>query len=145
MRAWKVGFAKNGDIALIELEIPDDAKRLIYGSSRLNKSGKCDFADIISITDMNFERGPHKIDKAYSAYDFNFVYEPGTRVYADRFDENCVDECTPGIHYFHYKGAASAYAWTGWFRIRQHAFWAYIQSELIEKFKGKVSDIPIYI
>ena len=145
MRAWKVGFAENGGIALIELEIPDDAKKLEYGSNILNKSGKCDFADVISITSMDSTYGMHKVEKAYSAYDFNFIYKVGTRVYADRFVECSFDECTPGIHYFHYKSAAAAYAWTGWFRIRQHAFWAYIQTELIEKYKGKVSDIPIYI
>ena len=129
MQAWKIGFSETGDIALIELDIPDDAKQLIYGNNPLNRSGKCDFADVVSITIIDSNYRAHKVDKAYSAYDFDFVYEPGIRVYADRFDENIFDECTPGIHYFYYKGAAAAYAWTGWFRHKQHMFLANLSFE----------------
>ena len=138
MKAWKVGFSETGDIALIELDIPDDATRLLYGSDSLTRSGKCDFADVISITSMDSTYGVRKVEKAYSAYDFNFIYKVGTRVYADRFVESRFDECTPGIHYFHYKGAATAYAWTGWFRNKQHMFWANLQKQSFEEYKTHV-------
>lgn len=138
MQAWKVGFSETGDIALIELDIPDDATRLLYGSSPLTQSGKCDFADVISITSIDSAYGIHKVEKAYSAYDFNFIYKVGTRVYADHFDEDCFNECTPGIHYFPYKGAAAGYAWTGWFRIKQHIFWATLQSQSFDEHKKHI-------
>ena len=138
MQAWKVGFSETGDIALIELDIPDDATRLLYGSNSLTQSGKCDFADVISITSMDSTHEWHKVEKAYSAYDFNFIYKVGSRVYADSFVENRFDECTPGIHYFHCKGAAAAYAWTGWFRHKQHMFWANLQSLSIDEYKKHV-------
>lgn len=137
MQAWKVGFSETGDIALIELDIPDDATRLLYGWDSLScpTSGKCDFADVISITAMDSTDGAHKVEKAYSAYDFNFIYKVGARVYADRFVEDPFDECTPGIHYFHIKGAAAAFAWIGWFRTKQHEFWAKLQSQSLEEYK----------
>ena len=140
MQAWKVGFSETGDIALIELDIPDDATRLLYGWDSLSRltSGKCDFADVISITAMDSTDGAHKVEKAYSAYDFNFIYKVGSRVYADRFVENRFDECTPGIHYFHYKGAATAYTWTDWFRNKQHMFWANLQNQSFEEYKKHV-------
>lgn len=138
MQAWKIGFSETGDVALIELDIPDDATTLLYGNNHLTRSGKCDFADVISITSMDFAHGVRKAEKAYSAYDFNFIYKVGTRVYADRFDENRFDECTPGIHYFHYKSAATAYSWTGWFQKKRCIFWAKLQSQSLEKHKTHV-------
>lgn len=138
MQAWKVGFSETGDIALIELEIPDDATRLLYGSNNLTQSGKCDFADVISIISMDSTYRMHKVEKAYSAYDFKFIYKVGTRVYADRFVKDYLDECTSGIHYFPYKGAATAYAWTGWFRHKQHMFWANLQNQSFEEYKKHV-------
>lgn len=139
MQAWKVGFSETGDIALIELDIPDDATRLLYGpNNSLTQSGKCDFADVISITSMDSTHKWHKVEKAYSAYDFNFIYKVGTRIYADCFTKDYLDECTPGIHYFHHREVAAAYAWTGWFRIKQHAFWATLQSQSFEEYKKHI-------
>lgn len=140
MQAWKVGFSETGEIALIELDIPDDATRLLYAYDSLARptSGKCDFADVISIANMDSTHEWHIVEKAYSAYDFNFIYKVGTRVYADGFVKDYLDECTPGIHYFLYKGAAAAYAWTGWFRNKQHMFWANLQNQSLEEYKKHV-------
>lgn len=79
-------------MAIIELEIPADAKR----SSGFGRKCRCDKAKVLSIKNIIGE----PIKGAHSFYDNSFIYEVGETVSIPDFDENRWHECAPGIHFF---------------------------------------------
>lgn len=78
---------------IVELEIPDDAKR----SSATSRKCRCDKAKVLSITDLN---GVAEFQMAVSFWDDNFIYEVGKTVIVDDYDDNRWKECSTGIHFF---------------------------------------------
>ena len=79
--------------AIIELEIPTDARR----SSATSRKCRCDKAVVKSITSVD---GSESFDTAFSKYDYTFVYKVGETVCVDNFEEDRFRECAPGIHFF---------------------------------------------
>ena len=90
---WKKAMRTDGDLCIIKLHIPEDAKR----SSAAGRKCRCNKAMVLSIegikTGLPFET-------AISIYDKRFIYKVGEYVEVDNFDEDRFNECAPGIHFF---------------------------------------------
>lgn len=139
MKAWKCGFLQNGHIALIELDIPETADRIEFctrDSYIEFEIGRCSFADVVSIKEI-LENGNEQDtqESAVSAFNFNFKYVPGIRVFPDAYDKIEFIQCTNGIHYFKSEDDAFAYSRTDyWFNNRRRD---YILSKRLRKLKNK--------
>ena len=96
-----IGYKKAGDW-IIELLIPDDAKRSSATSSKC-RTNKVKVLDIENIKTRN------KVKEINSDYDNNFIYRVGEIVYVDNFNEYRWEECTSGIHFFMNKEDAINY------------------------------------
>lgn len=79
--------------AVVQLEIPEDAKRL----SATTQKCRCDKAKVLRITNI---QGDIEFKEAYSGFDHNFIYRVGETVSVDNFDEDRWNECSTGIHFF---------------------------------------------
>lgn len=77
---------------IIKLFIPAEAKR----SSTCNRKCRCNKAIVLDVQTLDGK----PVDRAYSAYDPHFIYEPNKVVMAPDFCENRWHECAPGIHFF---------------------------------------------
>ena len=93
---WKKALLKQNHIdrVLIELEIPEDAKRV----SATGRKCRCDKAKVLSIRDL--QGNVLNRDEAVSFYNDSFVYKVGEMVSVSNFDENRWNECSTGIHFF---------------------------------------------
>ena len=108
---------------LIKLEIPEDAKR---SSSTSNKC-RCDKAKVLEIY-VETKKGKYVLSKEHKVTNIKTlglgnsiaggngpyvknrtVYEIGEYVYPDSFDENPLNECSNGIHFFVSKEEAINY------------------------------------
>ena len=87
-----IGY-KKADGCLVELLIPEDAKR----SSATTKKCRCDKAKVLAIVDIDTGE-PKQI--ACSNYDSSFIYKVGETVSVDDFEEDRWSECASGIHFF---------------------------------------------
>lgn len=88
-----IGFKKvNG--CLVKLEIPEDAKR----SSATTRKCRCEFAKVLSITDIS--RPSRKLTEISNYAYYPTTYRVGEIVYPDSFDEDRWNECSHGIHFF---------------------------------------------
>ena len=87
-----IGY-KKADGCLIELLIPEDAKR----NSATTIKCRCDKAKVLAIVDL--ETGEPK-QIACSNYDSSFIYKVGETVSVDDFEEDRWSECASGIHFF---------------------------------------------
>lgn len=88
-----VGFKKAHGY-IVKLLVPDDAKR----SSATTRKCRCSKAEVISIT--NADGSDADRTSIPSDHDPAFVYTIGEVVEVEDFDENCWNECAPGIHFF---------------------------------------------
>lgn len=79
---------------IVKLLIPEDAKR----SSATGRKCRCNKAKVISIE--NLDGTPSDNITVHSTFDSNFIYELGSVVEVENFDENRFNECAPGIHFF---------------------------------------------
>jgi uncharacterized protein YjbI with pentapeptide repeats len=87
--AWKKVGGK-----LVQLEIPEDAKR----SSATSMKCRCSKARVLSITDLN---GSHPINEILNTSQGHvLLYMVGKVAYPDRFDSDRWNECSHGIHFF---------------------------------------------
>ena len=84
---------KKADGKIVELIIPDDAKR----SSATSRKCRANKAIVVSITD--FDGNPCE-NQVRSDYDASFIYTVGETVEVTDFDENRWNECAAGIHHF---------------------------------------------
>ncbi len=89
-----IGWKKVNGIYLVQLEIPEDAKRC---SATTNKC-RCDKAKVLGIVNIGTEEVVSKVIN--EAYGHSTKYEIGEMVYPDSFDENRWNECSNGIHFF---------------------------------------------
>ena len=87
-----IGY-KKADGCLVELLIPEDAKR----SSATTIKCRCDKAKVLAIVDINTGEPKHI---ACSNYDSGFIYKVGETVSVDDFEEDRWSECASGIHFF---------------------------------------------
>ena len=88
-----IGYKKASDY-IVELEIPEDAKRL----SATTRKCRCNKAKVLRI--LNYDRTVADVTEVKSSYDSRFVYKVGEIVSVDNFDENRWNECSAGIHFF---------------------------------------------
>ena len=79
---------------IVELEIPEDAKRL----SATTRKCRCNKAKVLRI--LNTDRTIADITEVKSSYDNSFIYKVGEVVSVDNFDEDRWNECSTGIHFF---------------------------------------------
>ena len=79
---------------IVELEIPEDAKRL----SSTSRKCRCNKAKVLRI--LHFDRTVADVTEVKSSYDSNFIYKVGEFVSVDNFDEDRFNECSTGIHFF---------------------------------------------
>ena len=79
---------------IVELEIPEDAKRL----SATTRKCRCNKAKVLRI--LNTDRTVADITEVKSSYDNSFIYKVGEVVAVDNFDDNRWNECSTGIHFF---------------------------------------------
>ena len=86
---WKVI-----DGCLIKLLIPEDAKR----SSATTHKCRCSKAKVLDIINLQ----TNKVEKVLlnTNYYPNIIYKIGEMVYPNTFDENRLNECAYGIHFF---------------------------------------------
>ena len=96
-----IGWKKCRDGAIVELLIPEDARR----SSSTGRKCRCDKAKVVSITD----KGGNPVDVAASTYNSSFLYRVGEAVTVSDFDPDRWKECAPGIHFFITRGEAERY------------------------------------
>ena len=88
-----IGYKKASGY-IVELEIPEDAKRL----SATSRKCRCNKAKVLRI--LNTDRTIADITKVKSSYDNSFIYKVGEVVSVDNFDEDRWNECSTGIHFF---------------------------------------------
>ena len=88
-----IGYKKASGY-IVELEIPEDAKRL----SATTRKCRCDKAKVLRI--LNTDRTITDITEVKSNYDGKFIYKVGEIVSVDDFDEDRWNECSTGIHFF---------------------------------------------
>ena len=94
---WKKALSIRKDLGyelLVELEIPEDAKRL----SATGRKCRCNKAKVLSIRDLSGNILNEAT--AFSFYDNGFIYKVGETVSVSDFDENRWNECSTGIHFF---------------------------------------------
>ena len=79
---------------IVELEIPEDAKRL----SATTRKCRCDKAKVLRI--LNVDRTVAEVTEVRSDRDIDFIYKVGEIVSVDDFDDDRWNECSTGIHFF---------------------------------------------
>ena len=88
-----IGYKKASGY-IVELEIPEDAKRL----SATTRKCRCNKARVLRI--LNYDRTVADVTEVRSNYNSAFVYKVGDIVSVDNFDEDRFNECSTGIHFF---------------------------------------------
>jgi hypothetical protein len=91
-----IGWKKCESDVIVKLRIPAEAKR----SHAFGRKCRAEYADVLEV--VGGEVG-------ISMHDGKTKYEVGQRVTPDKFDENWVEECSSGIHFFITKEEALAY------------------------------------
>ncbi|MGG7534632.1 pentapeptide repeat-containing protein [Rhizobium sp. 12,4] len=82
-----IGWKKCQNGVIVKLRIPEEAKR----SHAFGRKCRAEFADVVEVIGS---------DVGISMHDYSTEYRTGQRVTPDRFDENWMEECAPGIHFF---------------------------------------------
>ena len=88
------GWKKASGGYIVKLQITESAKR----SSATGRKCRCSEAMVLAIE--NEDGTPADVTTVESVFDANFLYTIGKTVRVDDFDENRMDECGPGIHFF---------------------------------------------
>ena len=88
-----IGYKKASGY-IVELEIPEDAKRL----SATTRKCRCNKAKVLRI--LNYDRTVADVTEVRSNYNSTFVYKVGDIVSVYNFDEDRFNECSTGIHFF---------------------------------------------
>ena len=88
-----IGYKKASGY-IVELEIPEDAKRL----SATTRKCRCDKAKVLRI--LNTDRTVTDVKEAKSDSNSDFIYKVGEVVSVNNFNEDRWNECSTGIHFF---------------------------------------------
>jgi len=92
-----IGWKKCRSNVIVKLRIPEAAKR----SHAFGRKCRAEFADVIEV--IGAEEG-------ISLHDGKTKYVVGARITPDSFDENWMEECSSGIHFFIHRLEAEAYS-----------------------------------
>ena len=88
-----IGYKKASGY-IVELEIPEDAKRV----SATSRKCRCDKAKVLRI--LHYDRTVADVTEDASSRDSSFIHKVGEIVSDDNFDEDRWNECSTGIHFF---------------------------------------------
>ena len=91
-----IGWKKCRQNVIVKLRIPASAKR----SHAFGRKCRAEFADVLEV--IGAEVG-------ISSHDGKTEYRTGQRVTPDSFDENWMDECSHGVHFFITRMEAEVY------------------------------------
>ena len=92
---WKKVHKKAGGAYIVKLEILEDAKR--YNAT--GRKCRCSAAKVLEI--QNLDGSKADIESICNTnYMPNVTYTVGEVVYPDSFDDNRLNECSHGIHFF---------------------------------------------
>jgi hypothetical protein len=91
-----IGWKKCKESVIVKLRIPEAAKR----SHAFGRKCRAEFADVIEV--IGGEIG-------YALHDGKTEYKPGQRVTPDKWDDNWIDECSNGIHFYITRAEAEAH------------------------------------
>ena len=91
-----IGWKKCQNRVIVKLRIPEEAKR----SHAFGRKCRAEYADVLEVFGAEF---------GVSGHDGVTKYEPGKRVTPDSFDDNWMEECAAGIHFFLSRVEAEAY------------------------------------
>jgi hypothetical protein len=91
-----IGWKKCQGSVIVKLRIPSEAKR----SHAFGRKCRAEYVDVLEVFGA---------DHGVSMHDGETKYAAGERVTPDKFDENWVDECSSGIHFFITRPEAEAY------------------------------------
>jgi hypothetical protein len=91
-----IGWKKCQNNVIVKLRIPEDAKR----SHAFGRKCRAEFVDVLEVIGAEVGISMHDEETKYCA---------GQRVTPDKFDENWMDECSSGIHFFITKLEAENY------------------------------------
>ena len=89
-----IGYKKAAYEKIVKLQICEDAKR----SSAIGKKCRCSKALVLSIG--NIDGSDSGLQEIESDFDSRFVYRVGEIAEVSDFDDNRLNECAPGIHFF---------------------------------------------
>jgi len=87
---WKLCKEK----ILVKLRIPEEAKR----SNATGRKCRAEYVDVLELIDLYNKR--KKPTQAISKHDDKTKYVVGERVTCDRWNEDRLEECAGGIHFF---------------------------------------------
>ena len=96
-----IGYKKCRDERIVQLEVPEDAKR----SSAYGKKCRCSRAKVLNIWTADGEEAGYAI----SCHDETFVYHKGKTVEVKDFNGSRFNECSSGIHFFMTREEAENY------------------------------------
>ena len=96
-----IGYKKCRDGRIVQLEVPEDAKR----SSAYRRKCRCSKAKVLNIWTWKGEEAEY----AVSFFDTGFIYHKGETIEAEHFDDDRFKECSIGIHFFMTRKEAEAY------------------------------------
>ena len=82
-----IGWKKCQDGVIVKLSVPAHAKR----SHAFGRKCRAEFADVLEVFGGEF---------GISQHDGKTKYQAGARIMPDSFDDNWMEECAPGIHFF---------------------------------------------
>jgi hypothetical protein len=91
-----IGWKKCQDNIIVKLRIPEAAKR----SHAFGRKCRAEYVDVIEVIGA---------DEGISQHDGETKYIAGRRVTPDKFDENWMEECSSGIHFFITEAEARVY------------------------------------
>jgi hypothetical protein len=91
-----IGWKKCQNDVIVKLRIPAEAKR----SHAFGRKCRAEFADVLEVFGG---------EKGISRHDGLTEYVAGQRVTPDGFDENWMEECASGVHFFITEAEARAY------------------------------------
>ena len=90
-----IGWKKCMNGVIVKLRIPEEAKR----SHAFGRKCRAEYVDVLAIEERDGD-GWKAAEVATSSHDERTEYRVGQRVIPDAFDDNWMDECSNGIHFF---------------------------------------------
>jgi hypothetical protein len=88
---WKKCRTSGRDV-LVKLRVTEDARR----SNATGRKCRASKVEVLEMTDSD----GNEVEVAYSTYDEDFAYHVGDVLEVGDFDEDRMNECAPGIHFF---------------------------------------------